>query len=56
MKPISRYEIGNEMLVIANAGNEQVLPSDLGRVSFSQHGHIHNQSGEAILLKLLKEF
>lgn len=24
MKPISRYEIGTEMLVIANAGNEQV--------------------------------
>lgn len=31
MKPISRYEIGTEMLVIANAGNEQVTAMRAGQ-------------------------
>lgn len=52
MKPISRYEMGTEIFVIAIQEMSRSPPSDLDKGSFSQGENIHSQTGEAILPKL----
>ena len=51
MKPISRYETGTEMLVIAKADVSRSLPSDPSTASFSLSGNIYHQTGDVIILK-----